>query len=278
MMAIVYLLTNKNNGRRYVGKTGRSLDIRWQGHVGSARRSDSDMLVCRAILKHGSDAFERSIVEECNSAQLGSRETYWIHELKTHVSQGGYNLTYGGDGGIPGYKHREDSLEKMRLKATGRHPTEETLEKLRAAKRGKKQKPEHVEKRAASNRGKKRAPEVGQKISAALIGHEVKPVTRAKLSVAGKKRKTTEETKQKLRVASTGKQQSEDAKQRISASRLRPVLQFSSSGNLICGFPSVKAAVQFTGSSATSISRSLSSGKVIAGFMWRYDTPTKECK
>jgi predicted GIY-YIG superfamily endonuclease len=37
-MAFIYLLTNTQNGKRYVGKTVRPLEVRWQGHLGSARR------------------------------------------------------------------------------------------------------------------------------------------------------------------------------------------------------------------------------------------------
>lgn len=165
-MSIVYLLTNLANGKRYVGKTSRPLEVRWQGHLGSARRGDSDMLVCRAIKKHGSNAFKREVLEECSDARLGDTETFWIMLLGTHVSQGGYNLTLGGDGGLPGYKFSEASKEKMRQKALGRKHTEETKAKMRAAAKNRVVTVETIEKRAASNRGKKRTLEQRANLSA----------------------------------------------------------------------------------------------------------------
>ena len=146
----------------------RPLEVRWRGHLGSARRDDTAMLVSRAIKKHGPQAFDRRVIEECSEDVLGMRETHWIRELHTHVSADGYNLTFGGDGGLPGYKFSEASKEKMRQKALGRKHTEETKAKMRAAKLGKKQAPEHVEKRAAAHRGMKRSEETRRRISEGL--------------------------------------------------------------------------------------------------------------
>lgn len=165
-MAIVYLLTNTANGKRYVGKTTRPLAVRWQGHLGSARRGDSDMLVCRAIRKHGAAAFTREVLEECDATVLGDRETHWVDMLRTHVGWGGYNLTLGGDGGLPGYRFSEASKEKMRQKALGRRHSEETKAKMRLAAKSRVVTVETIEKRAASNRGKRRTAEQRANLSA----------------------------------------------------------------------------------------------------------------
>jgi group I intron endonuclease len=124
------------------------------------------MLVSRAIKKHGAEAFEREVLEECDDAVLGDREIFWISELGTHVSQGGYNLTLGGDGGLPGYRFSEASREKMRQKATGRKHSDEAKAKMRASAKGRPKSPEAVEARARSNRGKKRTPEQLANLSA----------------------------------------------------------------------------------------------------------------
>lgn len=272
IMSIVYLLTNKVNGKRYVGKTSRPLDVRWQGHLGSARRGDSDMLVCRAIKKHGSEAFERRVIEECDEVMLAARETHWIRELRTHVSEGGYNLTYGGDGGLPGYKFSEASKEKMRQKALGRKHTEETKAKMRAAKLDKKQSAEHVAARVAKNTGKKRTEEQKARMKAgqqAACYHHSDEV-RAKISEAARNRVISEETKQKLREANTGRSQTEDVKRRISAARSRAVQQFDERGTLIGSYPSIKEAARLSGCAVVSISRSISWKKTIAGYRWQY--------
>lgn len=175
-MSIIYLLTNNVNGKRYVGKTRRRLEVRWAGHLGSARRSDSDMLVCRAIHKHGAVSFERTILWEgddealpVSDRELGEWEKYFIKELGTHVSLGGYNLTFGGDGGLPGYKFSEASKEKMRQKALGRKHSEETKAKMSASSKGRAKSPEAVEARACSNRGKKRTEEQKARMKAGQL-------------------------------------------------------------------------------------------------------------
>lgn len=172
-MAIVYLLTNKENGKRYVGKTMQPFDVRWGGHVGSARRGDNGMLICRAIHKHGVAAFERSVLWEGDESklavserELGEWEKHFIKELRTHVSEGGYNLTFGGDGGLSGYTFSEESREKIRQKALGRKLSPEARAKISAAHRGKPKSSEAVEARARSNRGKKRTPEQRANLSA----------------------------------------------------------------------------------------------------------------
>jgi group I intron endonuclease len=124
------------------------------------------MLVCRAIKKHGEQVFERSVLEECDETNLGAREQHWIHELHTHVSEGGYNLTFGGDGGLPGYRFSDESREKIRQKALGRKHTEETKAKMREAAKRRVVTLDAIEKRAASNRGKKRTPEQRANLSA----------------------------------------------------------------------------------------------------------------
>lgn len=271
-MALVYVLTNKENGKMYVGKTVQPFDVRWGGHVGSARRGDNGMLVCRAIKKHGVEAFERKVLEECEESVLGDRETHWIAELKTHVSQGGYNLTFGGDGGLPGYTFSEESREKMRQKALGRKLSPEARAKISAAHKGRSKSPEEIENRRQKLTGQKRTEETRQRMSEAQRGHVVSDETRMKLSLAGKQRVTSEETKQKLREASTGRFHTEVAKHRISAARSRAVQQFDEQGTLIGDYPSVKEAARLSGCAAVSISRSISWKKTIAGYRWQYRT------
>lgn len=182
----------------YVGKTVQTFDVRWGGHVGSARRGDNGMLICRAIRKHGPDAFDRRVIEECDVAVVGARETHWIKELRTHVSQGGYNLTYGGDGGLLGYEFSDASKQKIREKALGRKHSEETRAKISAAHTGKTQDAVVVAARARSNRGKKRTEEQRARISESLKGRVVSDETRARMTLANRGRVTSDVTKRKF--------------------------------------------------------------------------------
>lgn len=101
-MSLVYLLTNLVTGKCYVGKTERTLDIRWDEHLKCARY-DSSLYLHRAIRKYGKDSFEHIILQECFSKKdLSDLEIMWIDKLKTLVPNG-YNMTKGGDG-VLGFK------------------------------------------------------------------------------------------------------------------------------------------------------------------------------
>lgn len=111
---IVYLVHNRSNGKRYVGKTVRSLKQRWHEHCFNAGKDRDEMVLYSAIRKYGPDGFDVSILEEHSSvAALDAAEVRLIAGLGTHVSLGrGYNMTLGGDG-LSGYKHTDRTKQKM---------------------------------------------------------------------------------------------------------------------------------------------------------------------
>ncbi len=77
-MAIVYLLTNLENGKTYVGKTKRALDRRWFQHCDDAK-SGSTYAIHRAIRKYGKDAFTRSILGQFETEEEAlASEKEWI--------------------------------------------------------------------------------------------------------------------------------------------------------------------------------------------------------
>ena len=92
-MTGIYLITNKVNGKKYVGQ---SIDIeeRWKRHIIASKKSE--LHIHRAIRKYGIDNFDFSILEECSVDKLDEREIYWISELDTYNN--GYNMTIGGKG------------------------------------------------------------------------------------------------------------------------------------------------------------------------------------
>lgn len=61
-----------------------------------------------ALRKYGEDNFSFEILEEINEElgrdYLNEREKFYIQEYKTYIRDGGYNLTFGGDG------HSRDKL------------------------------------------------------------------------------------------------------------------------------------------------------------------------
>jgi group I intron endonuclease len=164
---LVYLITNTLDGKRYVGRTYTTLANRWRAHLRCAETGETKMLVARAIGKHGHENFTCEVLEETGWDNAEEREKHWVKELRTHVSQGGYNLTFGGDGGLPGYTFSEESKDKIRQKAIGRKHSEATKTKMKAAAQKRVVTQETIDKRAAGNRGTKRTPEQKARMAAA---------------------------------------------------------------------------------------------------------------
>lgn len=116
---IVYLARNRTNEKGYVGKTKRALEQRVKEHL-KAARDGADQLFARAIRKHGSEAFEWSVLVEVpgdSEDDLDAREREMIAFYETHGPKG-YNLTDGGEG-VRGLKHTEDAKRRMSINRSG---------------------------------------------------------------------------------------------------------------------------------------------------------------
>lgn len=98
----IYKITNKVNGKAYIGQTIQPVEDRWKQHISSAFKENDDKkyAIHYALKKYGAENFDFTVIEEINDELLNVREIYWIKEFNTHYSGGkGYNLTYGGEGG-----------------------------------------------------------------------------------------------------------------------------------------------------------------------------------
>lgn len=128
-MGLVYLLTNTNNGKVYVGQTGFSLDKRWREHL---KLSTSDkprrQYIHNAIQKHGPEAFARTALATGeNQGELDRLEQQYIGQFDSANPAKGYNQSTGGGNGRAGVKISEVTREKLkaawaRKKARGYTP------------------------------------------------------------------------------------------------------------------------------------------------------------
>lgn len=90
---VIYLVTNKINGKQYVGQTIRPLAERWRDHC----RLDNENYFHRAIHKYGRENFDIKVIDTAeNEAELDRKEIAWIKKLDTMVPNG-YNLKPGGN-------------------------------------------------------------------------------------------------------------------------------------------------------------------------------------
>lgn len=109
---IVYLVTNKVNGKQYVGQTIHSIKRRWSWHC---HYSSGCVALHAAIKKYGRDSFEIRAIDTAKSRdELDAKETAWIQKLNT-LAPNGYNLKTGGKH----CEYSEESLEKMRRSHKG---------------------------------------------------------------------------------------------------------------------------------------------------------------
>lgn len=120
MNGIIYKITNKINGKVYIGQTIQSLKDRWYRHCAKKNLSDNEMNmhIKRAILKYGKENFTIEILEECNSTLLNERERFYISYFNSY--QDGYNSTLGGqDGAKPLQTSNEIQKEVVELYKCG---------------------------------------------------------------------------------------------------------------------------------------------------------------
>lgn len=107
-MGFIYKITNNINQKSYIGKTERTIEVRYKEHL---RHKDYiDLPLYRAMRKYGTENFSVEKLEECNNADLDNREIYWINFYKTYSD--GYNCTGGGEGGVKTYEEDLDEIIK----------------------------------------------------------------------------------------------------------------------------------------------------------------------
>ncbi len=96
MIGYIYIITNKVNGKRYIGKTYLDIEKRFKIHIADSKKEKiKNRPLYKAINKHGQENFSIDLLEECDN-NLEKRETYWIKKLGTYKAE--YNATLGGDG------------------------------------------------------------------------------------------------------------------------------------------------------------------------------------
>lgn len=96
-MAYIYVITNKINGKQYVGQTTYSIEKRFKEHKKQKNTPTRKRFpLYSAFRKYGFENFIISELEECSEEKLDEREKFWINKLDTYYH--GYNATFGGSG------------------------------------------------------------------------------------------------------------------------------------------------------------------------------------
>lgn len=93
----IYVITDKTNGKQYVGQTARDIWTRFDEHC----RSKVLTPLHAAIQEKGHNNFKLEELETVQLEDLDTREKFWIENLDTYKN--GYNATQGGKGTVCGY-------------------------------------------------------------------------------------------------------------------------------------------------------------------------------
>lgn len=149
-MVGIYIIRNVVNGKCYIGKSETDIKKRWQAHLTLLNNNKHYNAYLQRAYNKNVASFEFDILETCTVEECDDKEKYWINELKSYDRSYGYNLTYGGEGGIP----TEETLEKIRMTSLGRTHTEETKRKIAESKMGKPRSEEVIRKLTNSKIGK----------------------------------------------------------------------------------------------------------------------------
>lgn len=97
MIAGIYKLTNKVNGKIYIGQSN-DIHQRWSKHAYDARQENPSNLISRAIKKYGWENFEKEILFQIESEkERDCKEIELISLYNSTDLSVGYNLAAGGN-------------------------------------------------------------------------------------------------------------------------------------------------------------------------------------
>lgn len=138
---IIYKITNKINGKVYIGQTIRSLERRWVEHC---QKESFCRLLHRGIQKHGKENFTVEQIDvACDRDELDKKEVYWIKFYDSMNPNKGYNLLGGGN---KNHTVSDETRRKLSESGKGRKCPEHVKLILRLSKLGKTRAKDVVEK------------------------------------------------------------------------------------------------------------------------------------
>lgn len=164
----IYLLAHRDSGRCYVGQS-INIEKRLRDH---AKGKTGCGHLANAIAKHGWQAFDVRVVEECPPACLNEREIAWIARLGT-LHPNGFNLTTGGK-----QYQFADAVRAIISAATKIGQTPEVRARMSASMRGVPKSLEHRAKIGAAQANSANIARITE------MARNQSAVTRAKISIA----------------------------------------------------------------------------------------------
>lgn len=110
----IYKITNKVNGKVYVGKT-TNFRKRRNCYVSDFNKQKIDKINQRflnSMNKYGIENFNFEIIEECEKEETAERELFWIEKLETTNPEIGYNLRIDSSTGMITHQSTRDKISR----------------------------------------------------------------------------------------------------------------------------------------------------------------------
>jgi group I intron endonuclease len=288
-MGQIYIIRNEVNNKAYIGKTTRTITLRFNEHLNAAKNG-SQCPIHAAIRKYGQENFSIACLAQGTGNRLNELEKRFIVEHHTSVRDHGYNLTDGGDG-TSGFKRSAGACTGRRNSFYGRTHTYETKQRIRASlfayfeRVGRKRNQEDLTPQERAERKsrrlsvslKKRWREHGHPMK----GHKHTKETRHKMSQAKLGKTLSEQHKQAIgdgvRGLIRGKQSTEHREKlrraRIGKSfHVKPVLKLTLDNRPIERYDSVKAAARSIATTNVALIRACCNNQreQAYGFKWNW--------
>ncbi|MGH7974757.1 MAG: GIY-YIG nuclease family protein [bacterium] len=167
MTCYIYSITHISSGKLYIGST-TDIYSRWAIHKCRLKgRNHPNRYLQSAWNKYGESQFEFEIIEEVlDTDKMIGREQYWMDKLQSYNRQVGFNFRVAAQSNI-GFKHTEETIERMRLARLGKYPSKKTRQKMSLARLGTHPSEETRKKMSLTRLGRHHSDETRQKLSLA---------------------------------------------------------------------------------------------------------------
>jgi group I intron endonuclease len=134
----IYGIENLTNAKIYTGQA-QNIRMRWRRHKNELNNNKNKCIYLQnAWNEYEENNFIFYIIKECSIGELDKWEEYYIKEYHTHISEWGYNISWGGQASMRGMHHTDETKNKMSQSEMGENNpfwdkkhTDETKEKMK---------------------------------------------------------------------------------------------------------------------------------------------------